>query len=165
MSSHDLAQLNIARLLAPIDSPQLAEFVANLERINALAEEAPGFVWRLQTEEGNATAIRHFGDEVIVNMSVWKDVESLYAYVYRSGHMEVFRRRQEWFDRMRGSHLVLWWVPAGDRPSLSDAESRLDRLREHGSTPDAFTFKKVFPPPGSPAGTKPRTFDDTSPAT
>jgi hypothetical protein len=95
MPEVQLAQLNIARLAAPIDSPQLADFVANLERINALAESSAGFVWRLQTEEGDATAIRHFGDDVVVNMSVWEDVESLRSYVYETAHVEILRRRRE----------------------------------------------------------------------
>ena len=146
---HELAQLNIARLAAPIDSPRLADFVANLERINALAEASPGFVWRLQDEAGDATAIRHFGDDVIINMSVWRDVASLQDYVYRSAHTEVLRRRQEWFEKIRESYLALWWIPAGHKPSLDEAGSRLERLRENGPTAEAFTFNKTFPAPGA----------------
>lgn len=144
-----LAQLNIARLVAPIDSPQLVDFVSSLERINALAEASPGFVWRLQDEAGDATAIRHFGDNVIINMSVWRDVASLQDYVYRSAHTEVLRRRQEWFEKIRESYLALWWVPAGHRPSLDEAGSRLESLRRNGPTVEAFSFKKTFPPPGA----------------
>jgi hypothetical protein len=146
---HQLAQLNIARLTAPIDSPQLTDFVANLERINALAEASPGFVWRLKDDGGDATAIRHFGDDVIINMSVWQDVASLQDYVYRSAHTEVLRRREEWFQKIREGHLVLWWVPAGHRPSLDEAGNSLEGLRKDGPTPDAFTFKKVYPPPAA----------------
>jgi len=146
---YELAQLNIARLAAPIDSPRLADFVASLERINALAEASPGFVWRLQDEAGDATAIRHFGDGVIVNMSVWRDVASLQNYVYGSAHTEILRRRQDWFDKIRESCLALWWVPAGHRPSLDEAGSRLERLRENGPTAEAFNFKKTFPAPGA----------------
>jgi len=146
---HELAQLNIARLAGPIDSPRLADFVSNLERINGLAEASPGFVWRLQDETGDATAIRHFGDDVIINMSIWRDVASLQDYVYRSAHTEVLRRRQEWFEKIRESYLALWWVPAGHRPSLDEAGSRLKRLRENGPTAEAFTFKKTFAAPGA----------------
>ena len=146
---HELAQLNIARLAGPIDSPRLADFVSNLERINGLAEASPGFVWRLQDETGDATAIRHFGDDVIINMSIWRDVASLQDYVYRSAHTEVLRRRQEWFEKIRESYLALWWVPAGHRPSLDEAGSRLERLRENGPTAEAFTFKKTFAAPGA----------------
>lgn len=147
---HELAQLNIARLAAPIDSPRLADFVANLERINALAEASPGFVWRLkedpEDDAGDATTIRHFGDDVIINMSVWRDVASLQEYVYGSAHTEILRRRKEWFEKIREGYLVLWWVPAGHRPSLDEAETRLESLRKNGPSVDAFTFKKVFPP-------------------
>lgn len=146
---HELAQLNIAQLAAPIDSPQLVDFVSSLERINALAEASPGFVWRLQDEAGDATAIRHFGDDVIINMSVWRDVASLQDYVYRSAHTEVLRRRQEWFEKIRESYLALWWVPAGHRPSLDEAGSRLESLRRNGPTVEAFSFKKTFTPPGA----------------
>ena len=151
MDSHELAQLNIARLLTPLDSPQLSDFVANLERINALAEESPGFVWRLQTDDGDATAIRHFGDDTLVNMSVWNDVESLYRFVFRSDHVDIMSRRGEWFDRLREAYLVLWWVPAGHRPSLDEAQEKLERLRADGPTPDAFTIKKAFPAPDAAA--------------
>jgi hypothetical protein len=147
MPEVQLAQLNIARLAAPIDSPQLADFVANLERINALAESSAGFVWRLQTEEGDATAIRHFGDDVVVNMSVWEDVESLRSYVYETAHVEILRRRREWFEKSLESHLVLWWVPEGHIPTLHEAEQRLHSLQRQGPGPEAFTFREAFPPP------------------
>jgi hypothetical protein len=148
MSNYHLAQLNIARLLAPIDSPQLADFVANLDRINALAEESPGFIWRLKTDEGNATALRPLEDEnLIVNMSVWKDVSALNQYVYRSAHLEVMRRRKEWFDRLADAHMVLWWISKGHTPSVEEAMDRLTLLREKGPTPDAFTFRKAFDAP------------------
>ena len=147
MSTYQLAQLNIARLVAPIDSPQLADFVANLERINALAEASPGFVWRLQTEEGDATAIRDFGDDIIVNMSVWENVDSLRKYVYETAHVEILRRRQEWFEKMRDNSVVLWWVPEGHQPSLTEAEARLEQLKASGPGPEAFTFRQPFPSP------------------
>jgi hypothetical protein len=149
--SYELAQLNIARLLAPIDSPVLADFVANLDRINLLAEQSPGFVWRLQTEEGDATAIKHFGDDFIVNMSVWADMQALHNYVYRSAHIEIMRRKKEWFQKTREAYMVLWWVPQGHRPSVVEAEGKLNQLRTCGPTADAFTFKKAFPAPDTEA--------------
>ena len=164
MSGHELAQLNIGVIRAPMDSPVMAEFAANLERINALAEATPGFVWRLQTEEGDATAIRPFDDEnMLVNMSVWKDVESLRKYVYHSAHVEVMRRRREWFEPMNEAYLVLWWVRSGHRPSLAEAISRLEQLRANGPTAEAFSFRRAFPPPD--ASCDPISFPDTCPAT
>lgn len=148
MSTYQLAQLNIARLLAPLESPQLADFVANLDRINALAESSPGFVWRLQTEDGDATAIRDFGEEYIVNISVWRDVDALSQFVYRSAHTEIMSRRKEWFGRMREAYSVLWWVPAGHQPDTDEARERLTRLRQEGPGADAFTFKRPFAMPG-----------------
>jgi hypothetical protein len=147
MSGYELAQLNIALLKEPLDSPLLADFVANLDRINALADRSPGFVWRLETEEGDATGLRPLGDDVIVNMSVWKDVESLHAYVYRSDHAQIMSRRKEWFQRMKEAYTVLWWVPAGHRPAMDEALERLDALRRHGPHAGAFTFRQAFPPP------------------
>jgi hypothetical protein len=140
-----LAQVNIALAKAPIDTPLMAEFVARLDLVNAVADNAPGFVWRLQGEDGNATAIRAFDDDrVIVNMSVWESIDHLADFVYRSGHIDVMRRRREWFDRIR-LHMTLWWVPAGHLPSVAEAQQRLAHLREHGPTPHAFTFKRRFP--------------------
>ena len=164
MSSFELAQLNIARLAAPLESPILADFVANLERINALAEQSPGFLWRLQTEDGDATAIRHFGDDMLVNLSVWKNVRVLRNYVYKSAHVEIMRRRKEWFARMREAYLVLWWIPAGHRPSLVEAEAKLAHLRAHGPTADAFTFKRAFSAPDMATPGIVLTFDETCPA-
>jgi hypothetical protein len=134
MSAYQLAQLNIALMKEPLDSPTMADFVANLDRINALAERSPGFVWRLQTEEGNATALRPLGEETLVNVSLWRDVESLNRYVYRSAHVEVMRRRKEWFERMREAYVVLWWVPRGHRPDVSEAIAKLELLRTKGPT-------------------------------
>ena len=147
MANYHLAQLNIAQLKAQLDSPQLADFVANLERINALAEAAPGYVWRLQDEAGDATAIRPFGDEVLVNMSLWRDVQSLSDYVYKSAHTEMLKRRREWFDKVEQAHQVLWWVPVGHRPSVQEAAERLAHLRAHGATAHAFSFRQAFAAP------------------
>lgn len=152
MAEYELAQLNIAQMKAPLDSPLLADFVANLDRINALADASPGFVWRLQTDEGDATALRPLGEDMLVNMSVWEDVDSLHAYLYRSGHVTVMKRRKEWFERLDKAHMVLWWVPSGHRPDLKEALDRLEVLRTKGPQPDAFTFRKTFPPPNSDFG-------------
>lgn len=151
MASHHLAQLNIATMKEPLESPSMADFVANLDRINALAESAAGFVWRLATDEGDATALRPLGDFTLVNLSVWRDAESLAAYVYKSAHVEVMKRRREWFDRMQQASMVLWWIPAGHLPTTAEAVARLETLRRLGPTPEAFTFKQGFPPPGSSA--------------
>ena len=149
MADYELAQLNIAHMRAPLDSPMLADFVANLDRINARAEQSPGFVWRLQTDDGNATAIRPFGAAFIVNLSVWKDLDALYDYVYKSAHVAVMRRRKEWFTKMREAYTVLWWIPAGHRPTVAEAKARLEHLRARGPSPDAFTFQQPYSSPGN----------------
>jgi hypothetical protein len=115
MSRFELAQMNVARLRAPLDSPQLADFVGALDRINAVADGSSGFVWRLQDDSGNATALQPMGVDIIINMSVWKDAQSLQAFTYRSDHAGVMKRRREWFEKM-DLYLVLWWVPRGHRP-------------------------------------------------
>ena len=164
MSRYELAQLNIGVVKGPMDSPVMAEFVANLERINALADTAPGFVWRLQTEDGDATAIRPFENEnMLLNMSVWKDAESLRRFVYQSAHAPIMRRRREWFERMAAAYLVLWWVPEGHRPAVDEAIARLDALRAHGAHAEAFTFRELYPPPDAQAR-EPGGFADTCPA-
>lgn len=146
--THHLAQVNVARLLAPLDSPQLADFVAWLEPINALPETSPGFVWRLQTEAGDATSIRAFDDAaILVNMSVWETPEALEAFVYRSRHTEVFRRRREWFERSAEAFVALWWVPVGHRPDVAEAGAKLQLLRDVGPSVDAFTIRQRYPPP------------------
>ena len=150
MALYELAQLNVGVIRAPMDSPVMEGFASNLDRINALAEAAPGFVWRLQTEEGDATEIRPFDvPNMLVNMSIWRDVESLSAYVYSSAHVELVRRRREWFERLTEAYLVLWWVPQGRRPSINEAAERLSLLKTHGPTERAFTFRQPFPPPAS----------------
>ena len=147
MTTYHIAQINIARLRAPMDSPQLAGFVARLEEINALADGAPGFVWRLQTPEGDATYLRPFDDDqIIVNMTVWESVEDLKSYVYKSAHAELLRQRREWFEHFQGAYLAMWWVPAGHIPGIDEAKKRLKHLEEHGPSQFAFTFKTVQPP-------------------
>ncbi len=146
MTDLHLAELNIGRLHAPIDAPEIADFADALDEINALAEAAPGFVWRLQTDEGNATGIKAFEDELtILNLSAWTSVEALADYVYRSAHTPFLRRRREWFERMEMA-VVLWWIPAGHTPPVAEALARLDHLRVHGPTPHAFTFRERFAP-------------------
>lgn len=165
MSAFELAQLNIGIIRGPIDSPVMAEFVANLDRINALAERTPGFVWRLQTEEGNATAIRPYpeNENMAVNMSVWKDVDSLRLFVFHSEHVTIMRRRSEWFEKMKEAFLVLWWVPKGHRPTIEEAKARLELLRRKGPTAEAFTFRQAYPPPDAPQSS-PTGFGDECPA-
>jgi hypothetical protein len=150
MSAYELAQLNVAIMKEPLESPRMADFVANLERINALAENSPGFVWRLQTEAGDATSLRPLGESTLVNVSVWRDVDSLNRYVYGSGHVEIMRRRKEWFERMREAYVVLWWVRTGHRPTVPEAVAKLELLREKGPTEEAFSFRRAFPAPGAP---------------
>ena len=151
--SYFLAQVNIGRLRAPIDSPALAGFVAGLDPVNAAADAAPGFVWRLQTEEGNATSVRAFewdaGDSagVIMNMSVWESVEALAAFVYSAEHRAVLRRRREWFEQLTQAYMALWWIRSGAVPAVADAEEKIRYLRAHGPTPLAFTLRVHFPPP------------------
>ena len=147
MPSYELAQLNIAQMKAPLESPEMADFVANLERINALAEAAPGFVWRLQGEAGNATAFRPFGADTLVNLSVWRSVESLSDYVFKSLHVEIMKRRKEWFERTPEVTTVLWWVPQGHRPDEHEAMQRLHTLRTLGPSAQAFGFKQYFEAP------------------
>ena len=144
-----LAQLNVARMRAPIDDPVMTEFVAQLDDVNMLAERSPGFVWRLQTEEGDATALRVFDDEMmLVNMSVWESIDALREFVYRSDHVKVLRQQARWFEPMQEAALVLWWINAGELPTVEQAKARLRRLREHGPTEQAFSFRKPFDPPG-----------------
>ena len=146
--AQELAQLNVARLREPIDSPLLAPFVAALDAVNAVADRSPGFVWRLQDDAGNATALRPWGDDVIVNLSVWRSVEALRAYVYSADHAAVLRRRREWFVPYDGPHLVLWWVDAGHLPTVEEAGDRLGRLAADGPGPAAFTLRQPYPVPG-----------------
>lgn len=153
--AYELAQVNIGRLAAPLTSPQLKDFVDALDPVNALADAAPGFVWRMQTEDGNATSVRAFEWDagasagIIVNMSTWTSVEALAEFTYSGLHREVLTRRRQWFERMREAFTALWWVPEGHRPTTAEAENRIRHLREHGPTPYAFTFRETFPPTGT----------------
>ena len=144
MSAYHLAQLNIVKLKFAIDAPEHAGFFARFEEINALADESPGFVWRLPIDDGDATAVDHFGPDYLVNMSIWADVDSLHRYVYRSAHNEVMAQRKRWFDRTLEASSVLWWIPAGTVSTIAQAGERLQRLRQNSPTAEAFTFKQIF---------------------
>ena len=154
MTRFHLAQANIGRFRAPLDDPIMDGFRAQLDPINALADQSPGFVWRLQTEDGNATAIRPYADDglMAINMSVWESLESLQAFVYKSRHVETLRARKQWFEQIEGPVLVLWWIPAGQIPTVAEAQERLQHLGKHGPTPHAFTFRTPFPAPDGRPG-------------
>lgn len=162
MNAWHIAQLNVGRAVAPPGSPELAGFMAALDRINALAESSPGFVWRLQSSSGNATDILVSDDpRFLINMSVWSSVEALFGFVYRSGHTDVMKRRREWFEKPAEAYQVLWWIPAGHIPTVQEALERLAQLRREGPTERAFTFSRRYPPPGengSPDGLKPEPY-------
>ena len=138
--------MNIAKMRFAIDDPRMAAFVDRLEDINARADAAPGFVWRLQTEDGDATGIDFFGPDLLVNMSVWRDVEALREFAFRSPHRELLAARAQWFEPMSEAWAVLWWIPAGPLPTLEEAADRLDSLRAHGPNAAAFTFGHLFEP-------------------
>lgn len=146
--AYHLAQINIAKLLEPIDSLLLEDFVGDLDRINEIAEKSAGFVWRLKDDSGNATSINPFDDaSFIVNISVWETVEDLKYFVYNSGHMEVFRKRAKWFERMKTPHMALWWIKIDDYPTLEDGKNKLLELEKYGDTPSSFSFKELFDAP------------------
>jgi len=146
--NYHLAQLNIGRMRAPLESPIMAGFVALLDEVNALAESSPGFIWRLKGDGNDATSLRPFDDDfIIVNMSVWASIDELRAYVYKSAHAAPLRRRREWFEQFDGVYVALWWVEAGHIPTVGEAKQRLLHLETHGPTADAFTFKQPFAPP------------------
>jgi hypothetical protein len=161
-----LAQVNIGRTRGEMTEPVMAGFVAHLPEINALADQSPGFVWRLQTEDGDATAVRPYEDtRILINLSVWADLPALRTYVYRSAHAAVMRRRREWFERFDRIYVALWWVPAGHRPSVAEAVARLAHLEQHGPTAFAFSFAEPFGLDGLPLPREGITRDDACPAT
>jgi len=146
--NHHLAQFNIAKMIAPLDDPSMAPFVALLEPINALADGSPDFVWRLQSEEGDATVLRVFDDpDMLINFSVWKSLDALRNFVYRSDHRELLKARGQWFAGNEGPHLVSWWMPVGVTPSVKEAKERLALLQAQGSSERAFDFRNPFAPP------------------
>ena len=147
MTGYHIAQVNIGRVRAPLDDPRMEEFVARLDEINAIADRSPGFVWRLQTPAGNATYVRPYDDDrILVNMSVWETIEALKTFVYRSTHVEVLRKREDWFEKFTGAYAALWWVPPGHIPGVDEAKKRLAYLQAHGPTQFAFTFRMIFTP-------------------
>lgn len=146
-----IAQMNVGRALYPLEDLGMAEFVGQLDQVNALAEQSPGFIWRLKSESGNATDIKMTDDpQFIVNMSVWQNIEALFDFVYKSSHRLVMAERRRWFERPAGAYMVLWWVAAGTVPSADEGLARLGDLDRHGPTPHAFSFKHILPPPGLP---------------
>lgn len=148
MSAYHLAQINIARMLAPIDDPIMVDFVAQLAPVNALADASPGFVWRLQSDSGDATSIKVYDDEmIIVNLTVWESTDALRGFVYKNAHYGVLRDRKRWFNKIDGPYYAMWWLPAGELPSREEAKERLDYLRQHGDSDYAFSFKHLFPMP------------------
>src|SRR5215216_2380687 len=148
MHRFHLAQVNIGRFRAPIDDPMMEGFRSQLDSINALADRTPGFVWRLQTEDGNATAIRPYQDELMaINMSVWESLEALQQFVYQSAHVGPLRDRKQWFEPIDGPIQALWWIAAGHIPTVDEAKARLELLKQRGPSPDAFTFRTPFPSP------------------
>lgn len=165
-TSFQLAQVNIGRARGEMTDPVMAEFVERLPEINALADQTPGFVWRLQTEDGDATAVRPYGDaRIMINLSVWADLAALRTYVYRGPHAAVMRRRREWFERFDRIYVALWWVPAGHRPSVTEAVERLAHLEAHGPTAFAFSFAEPYGPDGVPLPREGITRDEACPAT
>jgi len=148
MSDFHLAQINTARLRAPLEDPSMADFVEGLTLMNALADRSPGFVWRLAGENGDGTIAAPTDPSRIYTLSVWESPEHLRAYAYQSQHLEYLRRRRDWFHP-HGSQaaLVLWWIPAGQIPTLRQGISRLGRLRAAGPTTEGFTFREMFPAP------------------
>lgn len=144
------AQINLATALYPLDDPRLADFMAQLDEINALADESPGFVWRLQSDAGNATDIPVSDDpRLLVNMSVWEDVDSLFQFAYRSAHAAVMAERKKWFEMPSGAYQAIWWIEAGKWPTVEQGKAKLRHLEAHGPTAEAFNFKNRFPPPKS----------------
>jgi hypothetical protein len=147
MTRFHIAQVNIGRIRAELDDPIMAGFVGRLDEINALADASPGFVWRLKTNEGNATYLRPFADErTLLNMSVWETVEALRHYVFQTAHRELLRQRQAWFEKFSGAYTALWWVPLGHIPGIDEAKRRIAHLDANGPSQFAFNFNAVHVP-------------------
>ena len=161
---YHLAQANLGRMRGAIDDPVMEGFVSQLEFINTVADKSPGFVWRLQTEDGDATAIRVFDDDrILFNMSVWESVEALHDYTYRGAHAAPFKERARWFEKTGGPSVVLRWIPVGHTPTVEEARERLELVREHGPTARAFTFRHRFPVPTPGAGDEEFDLCDSAP--
>ena len=143
-AGHHLAELNIGRIRHPLDDPRMADFADNLALVNGIAERSSGFVWRFTDASGNATNTRPFEDPLmIVNVSVWENVESLEKYVWQTVHKRFYGRRHEWFDKFEGPYFVMWWVPAGHRSSIQEAVGRLDHLKANGPSEHAFGWESL----------------------
>ncbi len=146
MSIYQLAQINIAQAKYPLESEEMSGFTNRLDEINAIADIAEGFVWRLQTEEGDATTLRVFPDpSLIVNLSVWENIDTLQNFIYKSMHIELMQSKKNWFNKIEHASLALWWVPQGHIPTVDEAKEKLVLIDKNGSTPKAFTFAKPFP--------------------
>jgi hypothetical protein len=142
--SRHLAQFNIARARYPLDDPRMREFVDNVDRVNALANGIDGFVWRLADASGHAMNIRVYDDPAILpNLTVWESVEALERFVWQTVHRRFYGRREQWFAPLDGPPLVLWWIPEGHRPTMEEGAERLDHLKAHGSSDDAFGWDSL----------------------
>ncbi len=142
---YHIAQVNIGKILGPMDGPVMHEFFINLEPINQLAEQSDGFVWRLKDDQDNATNIKVFEDDkILINMSVWETVDDLFKFTYQTQHADFLKRRREWFEKLKEMYMVLWYVPAGTIPTPQDAIKKLQYLTENGDTPNAFGFRNRF---------------------
>ena len=149
MADYQLAQINIGRLVAPVGDPRIADFMAQLNTINSLAERSPGFVWRLQSDAGNAMDIPYNEDPLmVVNLSVWQSIEALRDFTYRSGHVSPLRDRAKWFQKLDAPHYCLWWIPSGHIPALAEGRDRLEHYARRGPAAYAFWFGEPFPAPG-----------------
>lgn len=144
MAKYQLAQVNIAKKLAPLDDPIMQDFINNVAKMNAIADSSEGFIWRMKDEDKDLGAHVFQDDSLVINISVWEDLDTLFSYTYKSGHIEVFKRKKEWFSKMKMLHMAFWYVPQGYEPTFQDAKKRLDYLNAHGDSPYAFTFKNKF---------------------
>ncbi len=148
MKQYHIAQINIAKAKAEMESEIMTGFVSRLDEINKMADDADGFVWRLQTEEGDSTAIRVFDDsDLIINISVWQSIETLKHFVYKTSHVELIRDRDAWFNKMIESHQALWWIPEGHIPTVEEGKQRLSAIQQNGPTEKAFIFSRSFEKP------------------
>lgn len=143
-----LAQVNIARMRAPLEDPLMAGFTSRIEAINALADASPGFVWRLHSEAGDATYLRPYQDQsILFNLSVWQSLDALKQYVYNSEHLALLKAKTQWFSKLDRPHLALWWVAQGHLPTVDEALQRLDWIQTRGPSPQAFSFARAYPHP------------------
>ena len=164
-NKYHLAQINIALAKASMEDPLMSTFVERLEEINKLADGSPGFVWRLQTESGDATAIHPYNDDrIIVNMSVWESPEQLKNYVYKSAHSDVMRQRKTWFEKFDKMYYAMWWIPAGHIPTIDEAKERLEHIQKYGESKFSFSFAKLYPVPGEDPADPVIGFADPCPA-